>query len=85
MAQILVYSEESAVQRELLGKARQAAAEQGIGEVAAVVLGAAAAATAAPTPPRFRPSQRSRNFPQYPSSTSKRPRSPFATRSSDPW
>lgn len=42
MAQILVYSEESAVQRELLGKARQAAAEQGIKEVAAVVLGAAA-------------------------------------------
>ena len=42
MAQILVYSEESPVQRELLGKARQAAAEQGIDQVAAVVFGTGA-------------------------------------------
>jgi electron transfer flavoprotein alpha subunit len=47
MAQILVYSEETAVLRELLGKARQAAAEQGIDQVAAAVFGAAAAAEAA--------------------------------------
>ena len=46
MAKLLVYSEESAVLRELLGKARQAASEQGFSQVAAAVFGAAAAESA---------------------------------------
>lgn len=47
MAKILVYSEETPVLRELLGKARQAASEQGFSQVAAAVFGAAAASGSA--------------------------------------
>lgn len=47
MSKLFVYSEETAVLQELLGKARQAAREQGFEQVVTAVFGAAAAADAA--------------------------------------